>query len=69
MGTGLGLWVCKKLAEQHGGRMQIESSHGNGMKAPSSLFFYPARNQHPERAMLESPLGAKPITTEQVIRA
>jgi PAS domain S-box-containing protein len=31
VGTGLGLWVCKEIAERHGGSVQAQSS-GNGSK-------------------------------------
>jgi PAS domain S-box-containing protein len=30
VGTGLGLWVCKEIAERHGGSVQVESKNGNG---------------------------------------
>jgi PAS domain S-box-containing protein len=30
VGTGLGLWVCKEIAERHGGSVQVQSTNGNG---------------------------------------
>lgn len=32
VGTGLGLWVCKEIAERHGGSVQAESKNANGAK-------------------------------------
>ena len=32
VGTGLGLWVCKEIAERHGGSVQVESKNENGAK-------------------------------------
>jgi PAS domain S-box-containing protein len=30
VGTGLGLWVCKEIAERHGGTVQVESKNAYG---------------------------------------
>ncbi len=30
VGTGLGLWVCKEIAERHGGTVLVESKNANG---------------------------------------
>jgi PAS domain S-box-containing protein len=32
VGTGLGLWVCKEIAERHGGSIQAQSISSNGSK-------------------------------------
>jgi PAS domain S-box-containing protein len=32
VGTGLGLWVCKEIAERHGGSVRVQSNYGNGTK-------------------------------------
>ena len=38
VGTGLGLWVCKEIAERHGGSVQVRSKNGSENGARGAIF-------------------------------
>ena len=48
VGTGLGLWVCKEIAERHGGTVQVQSKNGNGAKGAIFTVLLPYQESTPQ---------------------
>jgi PAS domain S-box-containing protein len=48
VGTGLGLWVCKEIAERHGGTVEAKSNNQNGSTGAVFTILLPYRDTSPD---------------------
>jgi PAS domain S-box-containing protein len=48
IGTGLGLWVCKEIAERHGGTVEAKSQNQNGSTGAVFTVVLPYRDSSPD---------------------
>jgi len=48
VGTGLGLWVCKEIAERHGGTVEAKSHNQNGSTGAVFTILLPYRDNSPD---------------------
>jgi PAS domain S-box-containing protein len=48
VGTGLGLWVCKEIAERHGGTVEAKSQNQNGSTGAVFTILLPYRDAAPD---------------------
>jgi two-component system, LuxR family, sensor kinase FixL len=64
-GSGIGLAICRKIAERHGGSITAQSTPGSGARFIVTLPCLPAASGHPARTPFTDQLFAEdPVTGE-----
>jgi signal transduction histidine kinase len=58
VGTGLGLWVCKEIAERHGGSVQVNTVNGDGATGAIFTVLLPYQQSNEVAPQVDSCLTA-----------
>jgi signal transduction histidine kinase len=68
-GMGLGLYICKEIVEQHGGKMSVTSRRGEGTTFTIELPLKPVAHSEVERAAGSQPAAETTVPTESPAEA
>ena len=59
-GMGLGLYICRRIVEEHGGRIWVEPTAGGGSTFTVALPLAPTPAEEPETPPVEPGWGLQP---------